>query len=117
MQKAISPLVAFVFACLFLVIPAFAQNGAVSGTVTDASGAAVESAKVVLKNIATQTEQTATTDASGRYQLNELAIGVYRVRVEKVGFSTASRNLTLADLGAKLEYNFELVNGDIAEQG
>src|SRR5262245_34063040 len=117
MQKAISPLVATVFACLFLIAPAFAQSGgAISGNVTDVSGSAVESAKVVLKNVATQTEQTATTDASDRYQLNELAIGIYRVRVEKAGFSTAARNLTLAAPSEKVEANFELAPGDIAEQ-
>src|SRR5262245_4335446 len=117
MQKAISPLVATVFACLFLIAPAFAQSGgAISGNVTDVSGSAVESAKVVLKNVATQTEQTATTDASDRYQLNELAIGIYRVRVEKAGFSTAARNLTLAAPSEKVEANFELAPGDITEQ-
>ena len=117
MQKAISPLVASVFACLFLIVPAFAQSGgAISGNVTDTSGSAVESAKVVLKNVATQIEQTATTDASGRYQLNELATGIYRVRVEKAGFSTAARNLTLADANEKVEANFELTPGDITEQ-
>lgn len=117
MQKAISPLVASVFVCLSLIVPAFAQSGgAISGNVTDASGGAVESAKVVLKNVATQTEQTATTDASGRYQLNDLTIGIYRVRVEKAGFSAAARNLTLADPSERVEANFELSPGSIAEQ-
>jgi len=117
MQKAISPLVASVFVCLSLIVPAFAQSGgAISGNVTDASGSAVESAKIVLKNVATQTEQTATTDASGRYQLNDLTTGVYRVRVEKAGFSTAARNLTLADPSEKVEANFELSPGAISDQ-
>jgi len=117
MQKAISPLVAFFIVCFFLVVPASAQSGgAISGNVTDASGAAVEAAKVVLKNVATQTEQTATTDASGHYQHNDLAKGIYRVSVEKPGFSTATRNLTLGDTRESVEANFELVPGDIAEQ-
>jgi len=117
MQKAISPLVAIVLVCLLHMAPVFAQSGgAISGNVTDTSGSAVDSAKVVLKNVATQTEQTATTDASGRFQLNELAAGIYRVRVEKAGFSTAARNLTLADPNGKLEANFELAPGDITEQ-
>jgi hemoglobin/transferrin/lactoferrin receptor protein len=117
MQKAISPSVATVITCLSLIVPAFAQSGgAISGNVTDTSGSAVESAKVVLKNVATQNEQTATTDASGRYQLNELAVGIYRVRIEKAGFSTAARNLTLVDANERVEANFELTPGDIAEQ-
>ncbi|HKQ80335.1 MAG TPA: TonB-dependent receptor [Blastocatellia bacterium] len=117
MQKAISPLVATVIVCLSLIAPVFAQNGgAISGNVTDSSGSAVESAKVVLKNVATQVEQSAATDASGRYQLNEVPTGIYRVRVEKAGFSTAARNLTLASANEKIEANFELAPGDIAEQ-
>ncbi len=117
MKKAFSPLFAAVFVCLSLIVPTFAQSGgAISGNVTDVSGGAVESARVILKNVATQTEQTATTDASGRYQLNDLAIGIYRVRVEKAGFSTAVHNLTLSDPGEKVEANFELAPGTIAEQ-
>ncbi|MCI0388107.1 MAG: TonB-dependent receptor [Acidobacteria bacterium] len=117
MQKAISPLVAALFACLSLIVPAFSQSGGgISGNVTDASGGVVESAKVVLKNVATQTEQTITTDASGRYQFKDLTIGNYRVGVEKAGFSTAARYLTLAKPGEKVEANFELALGVIAEQ-
>ncbi len=117
MYKAISPLVASVFVCLSFIAPALAQNGvAVSGNVTDASGSAVESAKVVLKNVATQTEHTAATDASGRYQFSELATGIYHLRVEKLGFSTAARNLTVADTNGKVEANFELVPGALTEQ-
>src|SRR5262245_6923784 len=117
MYKAIPPLVASIFVCLLLVAPALAQNGGgVSGNVTDASGSAVESAKVILKNVATQTEQTATTDSSGRYQFNELATGIYHMRVEKLGFSTAARNLTVADTNGKVEANFELAPGALTEQ-
>ncbi len=117
MQKAVSPLRAVVFACLSLFVPAYAQSGGgISGRVADVSGNVVESAKVVLKNVATQTEQTATTDASGHYQFNNIAAGVYRVRVEKGGFSAAARQLTLAASGERIEADFDLAPGAIAEQ-
>jgi outer membrane receptor protein involved in Fe transport len=107
---------AVVIALLSFAAPALAQNGGISGKVVDASGAAVAEAKVVLKNVATQTEQSATTDASGRYQINDVAVGIYRLRVEKPGFATAARSLTLADAGEKIESNFNLAPGGVAEQ-
>jgi outer membrane receptor protein involved in Fe transport len=117
MQQAVSPLRVVVCACLLLFVPAYAQSGGgVSGRVADVSGNVVESAKVVLKNVATQTEQTVTTDASGHYQFNNIVTGVYRVRVEKGGFSVAARQLTLSAPGEKIEADFDLAPGAIAEQ-
>src|SRR5574341_108555 len=117
MQKAVSPLRAVVCACLSLFVPAYAQStGGISGRVADVSGNVVESAKVVLKNVATQTELTATTDASGHYQFNNIATGIYRMRVEKGGFSIVTRQLTLATSGERIEADFDLAPGAIAEQ-
>ena len=61
------------FAVAILVLNAgnlFAQTGGtgiVVGTVTDPSGAAVPAATVTLTDAATNTERTATTNESGRY--------------------------------------------------
>jgi outer membrane receptor protein involved in Fe transport len=71
---------------------------------------------VVLTNVATQVEQATSTDASGRYQFGEVSVGIYRVRVEKEGFSTAARNLTLAEPGERLEANFDVAPGGLSEQ-
>ena len=63
-----------------------ATSGGLAGYVKDPSGAAVPSAKVVLKG--PQQTVTLTTDASGHYEARGLSIGVYTVSVTLSGFST-----------------------------
>jgi hypothetical protein len=58
-----------------------------SGTVTDQTGAAVQSTKVMAKNIDLGTERATLTDSAGRYKLGSLSVGSYEVRVNKQGFS------------------------------
>ena len=62
------------------------ETAVVLGSVRDRNDAAVANAKVVLKNVATEIEQTAATDANGDYQFTGVKIGVYQVIVEAVGF-------------------------------
>ena len=74
--------------------PAQAQvaTASINGVVTDTSGAVVPQVQVVLHNVATNVEQTATTNASGNYVFVEVLPGRYTLRVTKVGFSTATEN-------------------------
>ena len=74
---------------LFVAGTANAQSivtGAVSGTVTDASGAAIADAKVTLTNEATQEVQSVSSNESGVYQFALLKPGHYSVSIEKEGF-------------------------------
>src|ERR1700758_3840 len=65
-----------------------AVYGAIQGTVTDPSGAAVNGAKVTVtsqtKNVSTET----TTNESGNYSVTHLIPDVYSVRIEGSGFKT-----------------------------
>lgn len=78
---------------LGLALPAtgFGQGatGAINGTVTDPSGAAVPGAKVVLRNVATTTEQSVVTNEVGRYHFPVVNPGNYTITVTKDGFATA----------------------------
>ncbi|MGB4783368.1 MAG: carboxypeptidase-like regulatory domain-containing protein, partial [Candidatus Acidiferrum sp.] len=68
----------------------FAQSTAVlSGTVTDASGAAVPNARVVATNQATSVESATQTDTAGAYLFPSLPIGIYRLTVSGTNFQTA----------------------------
>ena len=80
-------------ACLFgLSALMFAQSerGTITGTVRDASGAVIPTAKVVLTNTETGVNFTAPSNASGEYTVPQLQVGTYNVRVEKDGFRPAS---------------------------
>ncbi|MEZ2347865.1 carboxypeptidase regulatory-like domain-containing protein [Terriglobus sp. RCC_193] len=64
------------------------DSTSVSGAVTDASGALLPNAKVTLRNEATGTENTVTSNASGQYTIPNVRPGTYTVTVEASGFQT-----------------------------
>jgi hypothetical protein len=63
--------------------------GAVSGTVQDASGAAVSGAQVLLKDVKTGIAKEANTTGSGTFFFPDLVSGVYEVTVTMQGFQRA----------------------------
>ena len=85
-----------------------AVDGAVGGTVMDASGAVLSDASIKVKSNSTAIETTAITDESGYFRVNHLQPGAYTVTVTAPGFeSYRSRNVTvqvglLTDIPAKL---------------
>lgn len=90
-----------------------AQSGSVlSGNVTDQSKAAVPGAVVKAVNLASGSETTATANEAGLYQLNNLAVGLYRVTASKDGFTVATVNLTLRE---NAKQDFELAPGTLAD--
>ena len=60
----------------------------IDGYVTDPSGQAVVGAQVKAINLGTQQVRSASTDATGRYALPNLAIGNYQLEVSSPGFKT-----------------------------
>ena len=92
MRKLWSLLVA---CCLSLAaVSVFVQDvqtkGMIGGTVTDATGAAVPGAKIVVTG---QTgERTGTTNENGIFRIENLEPGTYTLRVEQTGFKSAVAN-------------------------
>jgi hypothetical protein len=62
--------------------------GSINGTVVDPSGAAVPGVTVTVTNSAIGVSRSTTSGASGFYQIFNLPIGSYVVRVERAGFET-----------------------------
>ncbi len=62
-------------------------TGALSGTVTDASGAVLPGAQVVARNLDTGVNTPVTTNGDGFYRINFLPIGRYQVVVRQNGFN------------------------------
>jgi hypothetical protein len=80
----------FLAGSLFAVA-AFAQStGAIQGTITDPSGAAVPKAVVTLENQATAEQRSTITDDTGRYLAPSLPVGTYRVAVKAPGLQTTT---------------------------
>ena len=77
----------------------FAQftNASLTGIVTDSSGSVVPAAKVSIQSVETGLTRAVTAGADGSYLFPALPIGVYRLKVEKDGFSTyVQEGITLA---------------------
>ncbi len=88
--------------------------GAITGTVTDASGAAVMGAKVTAHNVATNFEQTATTTGDGSYQIPDLPIGAYRLTIALQGFETEEHTQILVQGGRTTTVNGSLKPGAVS---
>ncbi|SFS12969.1 Carboxypeptidase regulatory-like domain-containing protein [Granulicella pectinivorans] len=62
-----------------------ALYGSVTGTITDASGAVIPNAAIVLTNQGTSAVQTVTTDAQGLYTVRNLLPGSYSISLARTG--------------------------------
>ena len=74
-------LCSFLFAFLAVAVSAQQITGNIHGTVTDSSGAVVQSAAVTVKDVDTSLTRTTKTDQSGSYLLLELPVGRYQLEV------------------------------------
>ncbi|HEV8253407.1 MAG TPA: carboxypeptidase-like regulatory domain-containing protein, partial [Vicinamibacteria bacterium] len=71
-------------------VPAHAQltRGAITGTVTDTTGASLPGASVTVLNLGTNRRRTAVTNNIGFYRVPALEPGPYTVHVEMSGFAS-----------------------------
>jgi outer membrane receptor protein involved in Fe transport len=89
-------------------------TGNIIGVVTDATGAALPAASVIATNQGTNAERTTTSNASGQYRFDLLPVGIYTVRVEVSGFSTAQAKDLELFVGSTLTVNMPLKPGTIS---
>ena len=78
----------FVLAALVICLPGSSQQtlGSLNGTVLDSTGAAVAGATVTATNAAINVSAKTTTQETGSYQIFNLPIGTYMVRITHEGF-------------------------------
>ncbi len=103
---------------LFLAITAEAQvvGGTIAGTVTDATGAAVQHAHVRVHNEDTGTERRVETDVAGHYAAPSVTVGTYTVTVEAAGFAIKRRTGIGLTIGEATEVNIALPVAGTQEQ-
>jgi hypothetical protein len=88
-----------------------AQSGtssAISGTVTDASGAVVANASVTATEVDTKATRVGRTDAGGHYLFSQVNPGTYRIVVRLAGFAEAVSAPTPVGVGRDVALNFTL---------
>jgi hypothetical protein len=103
------------------VMPLFAAGrstgvAAISGRVTDQSGAVVPEATVTAKDTDTGISRPSITDAAGRYELPALPVGRYEVEAQKSGFAAALHSGIVLVVGQDAEADLRLKVGDVNEQ-
>jgi hypothetical protein len=116
-----SKLMLSVVAACFLLLSAplyAAITGIVSGTVTDASGAAIPKANVVVRNEATGITFTGKTDNRGFYSFNALDVGTYSITTTVSGFQTGKVTGIKVDANSNIKNDISLKVGsvDVTEQ-
>src|SRR6266478_7024694 len=90
-------------------------TAAISGTVTDSSGAAMAEAAVQAKNTGTDITATTMSDAQGRFRFPDLAIGNYDLTASKMGFQTVARRGITLTVGSQPVADFQLPVGAQAQ--
>src|SRR5437879_3944605 len=87
-------------------LAAQAATASIQGTITDPSGAAVPSAAIEATNTGTGAKQTTTSDAAGRFNVPDLAVGSYDIQSTKTGFSTVVHKGITLTVGAQAVVDF-----------
>jgi Carboxypeptidase regulatory-like domain len=98
---------------LFLQLPqlhAQVDTGVISGTVTDASGAVVPGASVIVRNTGTNQVQDLKTGPQGLFVSLPLYPGEYSVEVSKQGFKKSVQQVRLS-VSQRIALNFALAVG------
>jgi len=104
------------FAGLALRAPVLAQDvlGGITGTVKDATGAAVPDVTVRARNIGTNLEVVQHTQTNGSYSVQNIPAGDYRVTFTKEGFETETHTQVLVNANRITTVDGDLKVGTVA---
>jgi hypothetical protein len=116
-------LVALALCCLGVVVlvcggsATFAQEvtGSITGTVTDASGAAVAGATITANSGDRGISYTGVSNDAGIYRIAQLPAGNYDLRVEKTGFQTALYPQFTLTVNQVARFDVELKVGQVSQ--
>lgn len=89
--------------------------GSISGTVLDATGAAVPGAAVTLTNLGTTEKRSMETDVTGSYQFVNLVPTRYRIEAEKSGFKRFVREPIVIEVQQAIRIDISLEVGAVTQ--
>lgn len=98
---------------IFSASSAYAQfdNGSITGTLRDTSGAVIPGATVTIRNLATGVATTLQTNQDGTYQALALIPGTYSVEAAASGFGTAKNPSVEVHVKTRAQVDFEMKAG------
>jgi len=92
-----------------------ATDGAIGGTVVDASGSSVSGATVVVRSNTTNAEQTVTTDSSGFFRIIHLQPSTFTVTITAAGFQRYQSSDATVQVGLLTDISPKLTVGSNSE--
>jgi hypothetical protein len=98
-------------------LPAFSQSatGKVTGIITDTSGAVISGANVAVTNVATGAKSTVVSGADGSYEVLQLPVGSYTVKVQKDLFETTITAPSELEINQTVRVDVRLAVGTVAQ--
>ncbi len=105
--------------CLIIVVTSSAQTagtGAVTGTASDANGAAVAGAQVKVTNERTGEERTVVTSENGGYTVPLLSPGFYRIEFTAKGFKKSVKTGLQVNVTETARFDVRFEVGSVNEQ-
>ena len=101
------------FACHSLC--AQTNNGGITGSILDSSGAAIADAQVVATGVETRTAYTTTSTSTGAYRFGNLVLGAYNLTVTAKGFKTAEVTGVVVQINSVASLDITLQPGEVKE--
>jgi hypothetical protein len=97
MKRSLS--ISLILVCLLSTSSAafVSSAGILNGTIKDPRGAVIVGAQISVRNDTTGESRDTTTDAAGRFKIEGLAPGSYKVTVSSPGFKTAESQVVIED--------------------
>ncbi len=90
-------------------------RGAITGTITDSTGAVLPGVAVTVTNTETNIANTTLTDERGAYQVRYLNAGTYDVQAQLEGLQTVRQNGISVRVGDAIPVNFTMEQGSVSE--
>jgi hypothetical protein len=120
-SDALHPGLIFAIVAVLLIFgaaPTRAQQGtgSIVGKVTDASGAAIPGATIIITNQGTLVGVKVSSNAAGEYSSPPLVSAQYTIEVEKESFGAISQNNFELNDDQRAELNFTLHPGDVTAE-
>ena len=98
------------------LLPVFAQEATVVGTVSDPSGSVVPNVKIVATNNDTGLKTVITSNGAGEYVLPDLHIGHYNISAQATGFKATERKDVVLNVGDRTRVDFQMQVGATSER-
>src|SRR3984893_17612459 len=114
MRSSVARRLILICTILLLPVAGYAQEAAISGTVTDATGAVLPGVTVTAVLEASGNNFGTVTDARGDFRI-PVRIGVYRITTELQGFRAATKTGVELLVGQTVNVNLQMTPSGVAE--